>query len=114
MPLVQRLVSEVKMATVPRECSTEELRSVVRFLWTKGLNANDIHKEMFPVYGCSVCRIKRFTAGSRNVADVSLMMKSLKSKDFYAAGLNELVKRWNKCMNLVEDMSRNKYFFCQL
>jgi hypothetical protein len=23
----------------------------VRFLWTKGLNAKDIHKEMFPVYG---------------------------------------------------------------
>jgi hypothetical protein len=23
----------------------------VRFLWVKGLNAKDIHKEMFPVYG---------------------------------------------------------------
>jgi hypothetical protein len=23
----------------------------VRILWTKGLNANDTYKEMFPVYG---------------------------------------------------------------
>jgi hypothetical protein len=39
------------MATVLEECSTEEQRSFVRILWVKGLNAEDIHKEMFPVYG---------------------------------------------------------------
>jgi hypothetical protein len=39
------------MATVLEECTTEEQRSVVRFLWAKGLNAKDIHKEIFPVYG---------------------------------------------------------------
>jgi hypothetical protein len=39
------------MATVLEECIIEEQRSVVRFLWAKGLNAKDIHKEMFPVYG---------------------------------------------------------------
>jgi hypothetical protein len=38
------------MATVLEECITEEQRSVVRFLWAKGLNAKDIHKEMLPVY----------------------------------------------------------------
>jgi hypothetical protein len=31
--------------------TTEEQRSVVRFLWAKGLNAKDIHEEMFLVYG---------------------------------------------------------------
>jgi Mg2+/Co2+ transporter CorB len=46
---VQRLVSVVRKATVPEEFATEELRSVVRLLWSKGLNAKDIHKEMFPV-----------------------------------------------------------------
>jgi hypothetical protein len=30
---------------------TEEQCSVVRFLWAKGLNAKDIHEEMFPIYG---------------------------------------------------------------
>jgi hypothetical protein len=39
------------MVTVFEECTTEEQHSVVRFLLAKGPNANDIHKEMFPVYG---------------------------------------------------------------
>jgi hypothetical protein len=39
------------MATVLEECNTEEQRSVVRFLWAKGLIAKDTHKEMFPIYG---------------------------------------------------------------
>jgi hypothetical protein len=52
---VQRLVSVVKLANMREECITEEQCSVVRvFLWSKGLNAKDIHKEMFPVYGGEV------------------------------------------------------------
>jgi hypothetical protein len=47
------------------------------FLWAKGLRAKDIHKEMFPVY---VCHVKRFTTASRNVANVSLMTRSLKRR----------------------------------
>jgi hypothetical protein len=39
------------MATVLEEYTTEEQRSVVRFLWSKAINANDIHKNMFPPYG---------------------------------------------------------------
>jgi hypothetical protein len=39
------------MVTVLEECPNEEQRSVMCFLWAKGLNANNIHKEMFPVYG---------------------------------------------------------------
>jgi hypothetical protein len=49
------------MATVLKKFTTEEQRSVVRyFLWVKGLNVKDIHKEMLPVYVGSVCRVKRF------------------------------------------------------
>jgi hypothetical protein len=40
---IQRLISVVKMATVLEECNTEEQRSVMRFLWTEGLNKR-IHK----------------------------------------------------------------------
>jgi hypothetical protein len=29
--------------------TTEEQNSVLHFLWAKGLNAQEIHKEMFPV-----------------------------------------------------------------
>jgi hypothetical protein len=32
------------MATVLEECTIEEKRSVVRFLWAKGINAKDIKK----------------------------------------------------------------------
>jgi hypothetical protein len=44
-------VSVVKMATLLEECSTEEQRSVVCFLWTNGLSAKNIHKEIFSCYG---------------------------------------------------------------
>jgi hypothetical protein len=38
------------MATILKDCTTEEQRSVIRLLlWAKGLNAKDIHKEMFLV-----------------------------------------------------------------
>jgi hypothetical protein len=42
-------------------------------LWAKGLNAKDIHKEMFPVYGGKCLP-------SKAVENVSLMMKTLKWK----------------------------------
>jgi hypothetical protein len=48
---VQGLLSVVKMATVLEEYTTEQHRSLVCFLWAKGLSAKNIHKEMFPVYG---------------------------------------------------------------
>jgi hypothetical protein len=42
----------IKMATVLDECTIEEQRSVESFfLWPKGLNAKNIHKEMFLVCG---------------------------------------------------------------
>jgi hypothetical protein len=40
-----------RLMTMLEECATEEQRSVVHFLWAKGLIAKDNHKEMFPVYG---------------------------------------------------------------
>jgi hypothetical protein len=39
------------MVTVLEECAIEEQRSVVRFLWAKGLNVRNIYEEMCPVYG---------------------------------------------------------------
>jgi hypothetical protein len=57
------------MATVLEEYTTEEKRSVVCFLWSKGLNATDIRKEYLLFTGESVCRVKLFTAGWQNFAD---------------------------------------------
>jgi hypothetical protein len=70
------LVSVVKMATVLEECTTKQLCSVAHFLWAKGLNAKDIHKEIFPVYGgkCPSCKdvhnwVEKFSQGHFKVAD---------------------------------------------
>jgi hypothetical protein len=39
------------MVTILEECTTEQQRSVLLFLWAKEINAKDIRKEMFSVYG---------------------------------------------------------------
>jgi hypothetical protein len=39
------------MTTMLEDCTTEEQRSFVHFLWAKGPNAQGIHKEMCTVYG---------------------------------------------------------------
>jgi hypothetical protein len=38
------------MATMLEEYTAEEQNSVIHSLWAKGLDAKDIHKEMFSVY----------------------------------------------------------------
>jgi hypothetical protein len=46
------------MATTLDKCTSQEQRSVVHFLWAKGLNAKDIHKEMFPIYS-GTCLLRK-------------------------------------------------------
>jgi hypothetical protein len=58
----------------------------------------------------SVCRVKRFTARSRNSLKgvqkshtmPDRVRKSLRqqSKDFYASGFHTSVKRWDKCISV--------------
>jgi transposase len=64
------------MATVLEECTTEEKRSVVRFLSAKKLNAKNIHKDMFLVYSekCLSRKavhnwVKKFSQGRSKVTD---------------------------------------------
>jgi hypothetical protein len=64
------------MATVLEECTIENQRSVVCFFLAKELNAKDIYKEIFPVYGgkCLSCkvvnnRIEKFSQGRSKVSD---------------------------------------------
>jgi hypothetical protein len=42
------------MAIVLDMYATKDQRSLVRFLWAKGLNAKDTHKEIFPFLGWKV------------------------------------------------------------
>jgi hypothetical protein len=64
------------MATVLKECIAEEQRSLVRFNGAKGLNAKDILKEMFPIYGekclsrkAVLSWVKKFSQGCSKVSD---------------------------------------------
>jgi hypothetical protein len=63
------------MVTALEGYTAEEQCSVMRFLWVKGLNAKDIHKETFPVYDgkCLLCK-----AVHNWVADFSLTAERLK------------------------------------
>jgi hypothetical protein len=68
------------------------------FLWVKDLNANDIHKKDFLLTMEGVGRIKRCSLGGKRFSDdegfeteVRKWLRQ-KSKDFYAAGFDALVK----------------------
>jgi hypothetical protein len=67
------------MATVLEEYTTEEQRSVVLFFCGQkdSMQRKIIKKYFLFIVGC-VCRLKRFTSGSRNMVNVSLMTKMLK------------------------------------
>jgi hypothetical protein len=61
---IQRLVSVVKIAIVLEEYTTEEKNSVM--LWLQDSMQRIFIKKCFQFKVGSICRIKRFTAGSRN------------------------------------------------
>jgi hypothetical protein len=83
------------MATVLEEYTTEEHCSFMLFCGQKGL------EHLLFTLG-SVCHVKRFTTGSRNVSNVSLMTKRLKQRrgsdwDLDVMGFCALVKQWDEC-----------------
>jgi hypothetical protein len=111
------------MATTLEDYTTEEQSSVVRFFsWAKGLNARDIHKEMFPVYGGKCLsgkalyewiekRRKPF-ADDKEVEPEARKWLREQSKDLYAPSYDALVKRWDKCINVGGGyVERNKCVF---
>jgi hypothetical protein len=53
------------MATVLEEYSSERQSFVLCRLWAKGLNAKDIFKEFFSVYGGKCLSLKAFTTEPR-------------------------------------------------
>jgi hypothetical protein len=82
----------------------------VRFLWAKGLNAKDIHKEIFHVYRVKCLSRKAIHnwvqkrgkdfADDEEVETEVLKWLRQQSKHFYAAAFDALVKRWDKCINV--------------
>ena len=88
----------------------------VRFLWAKNMEAKDIHKEMLPMYGehCLSRQavhnwVQKFSEGRTFVEDEHRAGRKQcawfrqQPKEFFAAGFQGLVKRWDKCLNLYGD-----------
>jgi hypothetical protein len=83
-------------------CTTEEQRSVVCFCGQK-----DINKEMFPAYGgkCTSRKaihnwVEKCFADDEEVETEVRKWLRQQSNDFYAAGFDALLKRWDKCINV--------------
>ena len=73
-----------------------EQRGAGRFLWAKVMAANDIHKEMLPMYG------ERFPDDDAVEWAVCVWFRQ-QPQEFDAAGFQGFVKRWEKCLNLFGD-----------
>jgi hypothetical protein len=104
------------MATVLEECATEEQRSAVHFFVAKELNAKDIHKEMFVLYGGSVCHVKRFTAGSRNFlkdeeVETDAEVAETKIKRLLCCGFRRTVKAMGQVYQCWWRICREVIFF---
>jgi hypothetical protein len=68
-------------------------------------------QKYFPFTVGSVCHVKRFTTGSSNSIkgirksqmmpdQVRKWLRQQSKKDFYAAGFDTLIKRWDNCINV--------------
>jgi transposase len=60
------------------DCTIEEQRAVVRFLWAKGVKSAEIHRRMLTQYGASTMHqrniyewIERYKEGGTSVTDGS-------------------------------------------
>ena len=101
------------MAAPLSTCTKIEQRGVVRFSWAKNMEAKDIHKEMLPMYGehcLSRHWVQKFSEGRTSIEDKHPAVERAvrawfqqQPKEFFAAGFQGLVKRWDKCLNLYGD-----------
>jgi hypothetical protein len=79
-------------------------------MWAVRLNAKDIHKATFFIYGrkCLLHKAvhKRVEKYGKSFADDKEVETEVRkwlrqqSKDFYAAGFDALIKRWDRCINV--------------
>jgi hypothetical protein len=99
------------MATVLKDCTTEKQRSVMHSSVGKEDSMRRIFTKKYFLFTVeSVRYVKRFTTGSRNslkdvqkfqmIPDQVLKWLRQQPKDFYAAGFDALVKRWDKRINV--------------
>lgn len=90
------------------------VNSIVRFLWAKGLESKNIYKEMLLVYGKKCLsrkavynKMDKFSIfrnfQTANNLEMTTMWSDSNPKNFYAAGIEAVIKRWDKCINVAGD-----------
>jgi len=99
-----------------QDCTIEEQRGVVRFLWAEGAKPVEIHCHMLAQYGQSTTSqrkvyewVERFKSGRTGVTDEgrsgrpSASCTQEQPKSFFSAGIQKLVERYHKCIVLQGD-----------
>jgi hypothetical protein len=96
------------MAAPLSTCTTIEQRGVVRFLWAKNMEHPPYNPDLAPSDLHLFGPLKHRLSGERFPDDDAVERAVLawfqqQPKEFYAAGFEGLVKRWDKCLNLCGD-----------
>jgi hypothetical protein len=105
---------------VLEEYTTKEQRSVVRLCGQKGsMQRVFINKYLLFTVGRFVARTssqlscKSFADDEEVKAEVRKCLRQ-ESKDFYAAGVDALVKRWDKCISVGGGYVEKCFFFARI
>jgi hypothetical protein len=69
-------------------------------LWAEGLNAYEIQKVMFPVYGWKCLSRKAVHNWVDEEVETEVRKWLRQVNRLYAAGFDALVKQWGKCINV--------------
>ena len=95
------------MAVPLSTCTVEEQRSVIRFLWSKGVKPSEINKRMkfsmapsdFHLFGPMKehFRGQKFADDDEVMEAVQSWLKA-KPKSFFLEGIRKLVDRWTNCV----------------
>ena len=96
------------MAAPLSVCTMEEQRSVIRFLWSKGVSGAEIHRRLSAQYGDSVLpqrgvyewteKFKNGRTSVKHEGSGACVARCSAKNIFFSEGIKRLVQRWKKCI----------------
>jgi hypothetical protein len=98
------------MAAPLNTCTAIEQRGVVRFFWAKGMAAEDIHKEMLPMYGehCLSRQAVRWTlpVTSSSTVNIACHVKQYGEHCLSRQAVHNWVQKFSEGRTIIEDEHR--------
>ncbi|GFN80476.1 histone-lysine N-methyltransferase SETMAR [Plakobranchus ocellatus] len=102
------------MATPIKDWSKLEVRAVVRFLFSKGTKPSEIPKQIAETYDLAPSDFHLFGPFKRHLGGMVFeteddLISELRNwfdnldVDFFRVGINSLLSRWQKCIDLYGD-----------